>query len=247
MRHMNEFSKTYILTADKCDAQSRMPLWLITTAVIEVATLHANSLGIGYSSLIKHGIGWVLSRLSVEMSRYPGVNEEYTVTTWIESINRLYSDRCFCITDTAGEVVGNVRSVWAAIDIKKRCAADLSFINLDAIPISAGRKCPVARMRPRQVDGRETTGRYTFSFSDLDFNRHVNTVQYVRHILGRFPLERFDACEVARFDISFHKECTYGQEVDFRVHDTPALSVCDIVAADGVPAVTSALTWRPRL
>ena len=247
MTDMNEFSKTYVLTADKCDAQSRMPLWLITTAVIETATLHANALGIGYSDLITHGIGWVLSRLSVEMSRYPGVNEEYTVTTWIESINRLYSDRCFCITDASGAVVGYVRSVWAAIDMRKRCAADLSCLDLDALPIGKDRECPVARMRRAQVDAPESISRYTFNFSDLDFNRHVNTVQYVRHILGRFPLERFDADEVARFDISFHKECRYGQDVDFKVRDTPDLSTCDIVSADSIPAVTSALAWRPRI
>ena len=64
-----EFSHSYQLTAGESDAEGRMPITLLTERIIQVATEHANSLGIGYDALIKKNIGWVLSRLSLEMLR----------------------------------------------------------------------------------------------------------------------------------------------------------------------------------
>ena len=82
-----------MLTAGESDAEGRMPLTLLTERLIENATEHANALGIGYADLLPLGIGWVLSRVSVEMTSWPAINEAYTVTTWIESYNRRFSER----------------------------------------------------------------------------------------------------------------------------------------------------------
>ena len=74
MTKQPQYSHSYILTAGESDAEGRMPLTLVTERVIEVATEHANALNIGYDALIKKNIGWVLSRLSIEMLRYPRIN-----------------------------------------------------------------------------------------------------------------------------------------------------------------------------
>ena len=51
----------YFLTAGECDATGHMPVQLLVSRVIEVATEHANSLNIGYANLQPRGIAWVLS------------------------------------------------------------------------------------------------------------------------------------------------------------------------------------------
>lgn len=245
----SEYSIPCFLTAGETDAEGRMPIWLIVSRVIDAAILHANALGLGYSDLLPLGIGWVLTRLSVEVERYPGINEEYTVTTWIEGYNRLYSDRCFEITDSAGNPVVRARSMWVAMHFDTRTASDLSVIDRSHFVLSQ-RRSPVGRQRKQLPLGAEAaSSAYTFGFSDLDFNRHVNTVQYVRHILNQWPLDRYDACEIARFDIAFHNECHYGDTVDIRhadSDDTPGRSLCEILTPDGRQAVTAAISWRPR-
>ena len=97
-----EFTHCYYLTAGEAGAQSSMPLTLLVQRVIEVATEHANALGIGYATLSVHGIAWVLSKISIEMQRYPDINEDYCLTTWIESYNRRFCDRCFAVTGAPG-------------------------------------------------------------------------------------------------------------------------------------------------
>lgn len=241
----SELSIDCFLTAGETDAQGRMPLWLIASRIIEAATLHANALGVGYADLMPLRMGWVLTRLSIEVVRYPSVNEKYTVTTWIEGYNRLYSDRCFLIADGAGKPVAHVRSMWVAIDMDKRTAADLSKLDREHFVVSE-RRSPVERMGKQPPVGDDAEVRdYTWRFCDIDFNRHVNTVQYIRHILNQWDLDRYDKNEIARFDIAFHNECHYGDTAAFRHADLPdGRSLCEIIDPQGHHAVTAGIRWR---
>ena len=116
------FSEEYFLTPGECNPEQRMPLTLLINRLIEVATLHANQIGIGYEFLRKEKQTWVLSRVAVEMKRYPGVDDTYRISTWVNSISRLFSERDFEITTDSGEVIGHARTVWAVINTEPRQA-----------------------------------------------------------------------------------------------------------------------------
>lgn len=244
MTRQIQFSHTYTLTAGESDAEGRMPLTLVTERVIEVATEHANLLGIGYDTLITKNIGWVLSRLSIEMIRYPVINGHYTLSTWIESYNRHFSERNFVMTDAAGDVLGYMRTVWVAMDFESRTVADLSVLLREAFPV-ANIDCPIAKAAriPSLADECDVD-RYTFRYRDLDFNRHVNTVRYLDLILNHWTLEHYDSHVVRRFDILFHHECHYNDTVELRVEggDGP-VSRCEIVR-DGVRCIAASLQWQ---
>lgn len=244
----SELTLDCFLTAGETDAQGRMPLWLIVSRVIEAATLHANALGVGYAHLLPLRMGWVLSRLAIEVVRYPAPNEPYKVTTWIEGYNRLYSDRCFLFSGADGKPIAHVRSMWVAMDIDKRTAADLSLLDRSHFVVSE-RKCPVLRYsRPAPLADDALSQEYTWRFCDIDFNRHVNTVQYVRHILNQWDMRRYDEREIARFDIAFHNECHYGDSAMLRHADLPdGSSVCVIIDPQGRQAVTSVMQWRKSM
>ncbi len=144
MNRPTEYTNKYTLTAGESNACGRMPLTLVTERIIEVATEHANALGIGYAALITRNIGWVLSRLSIEMTRYPIINEEYSFTTWIESYNRHFSERNFAIHDGSGAIIGYARTVWVAMDFASRTVADLTAFEREAFP-TADLPCPIPK------------------------------------------------------------------------------------------------------
>lgn len=240
----NTLTRNYFLTAGETDAEGKMPISLIIERVIEVATEHANALGIGYAKLIERNVGWVLTRLSIKVDEYPGINEEYSVTTWIEGFNRLYSDRCFCMRDASGRVIAHVRSMWVAIDMAKRTAADLTPY-IDSVPLSPA-TCPIPKLGKMPPLGEDAVSEpYTFKFSDIDFNRHVNTVMYVRHILNQWPLSYFDSYQIAEFDIAFHQECYCGETVDIRLEQSD-LSAHSEIVRDGRRAIACSILFSPR-
>lgn len=237
-------SSTFTFTADQADAQERMPMWLIVSRIIEMATGHANRLGIGYDDLVPRGIGWVLSRMTVEVVKYPPINTDYTFLTWIESLNRHFSERCMVVTDPKGNELMHVRTTWICIDIANRTLAPLDALEIDRFPMP-GKECPVASMRkvrPLPAEAEEMS--YTFTFDDIDINRHVNTVQWVRLILNAFSMDWHNGHEISRFDIAFQHECYYGETVSVRTMTADMTSQCEIIAPSGTRAVTASLTWK---
>ena len=243
----DQYSHHYVLTAGESDAEGRMPLTLITERIIEVATEHANALGIGYDALITKNIGWVLSRLSIEMRRFPRSTDHYTFTSWIESYNRHFSERNFAITDAAGNILGHARTVWVAMDFATRSVADITAFERERFPI-ADLPCPISKTPRIPSPGPEAeVDVYTFRYRDLDFNRHVNTVRYLDLILNHWPLEHFDRMVPARFDIMFHHECRFGDTVELRVGEGPDKcqgDICEIALPDGRKAVTARIFWQ---
>ena len=230
---VNTYSHTYSLTAGECDPESRLPLPLIVSRLIEVATEQANAWGVGYARLKEDGQAWVLSRIAVEMSSYPHVNEQYTVTTWVESYNRHFSERNFAITDGAGREIGYARSVWMVIDIRERTLCDISQLSYISDKVS-DRRCPMA---PLTRLSKVTAGRcedYTFGYIDADSNRHVNSVSYLKLIMNRWSLDFFDTHRIRRMEMAYLKECLGGMTVSVHVDDTDPLDCRVEVEHDGV-------------
>lgn len=239
------YTHHYFLTAGETNAEGRMPLTLLMERVIEIATEHANVLGIGYARLIEEDMGWVLSKVSIEMERYPAINENYTLTTWIEGYNRLFSERNIKVSDGSGRAIGYVRTVWVAMSFSRRCLADLSVFGPLSFPAGT-MECPIANTPRIGSPGADCESEYyTFRYCDVDFNRHVNTVRYIEMILNHWPLEWYDTHRVERFDIIFHRECLYDERVKLVVGpvDEQERQLCEIVRADGSRAVAVAVKW----
>lgn len=194
--------------------EAKMPVPLLVSRLIETATFHANHLDVGFSRLSREGLAWVLSRVSLEMERWPGVNEAYSLTTWVEDVNRHFSQRNFEIK-SGDEILGYASSVWMGIDIEKRQSGDLSLLESMRDVISE-KRCPIDRF-PRislSPDLEVMSGDiYRFRYCDCDFNRHVNTVRYVELLLNEWDLDFYDTHQVKRFDIAFMHEARYGESV----------------------------------
>ena len=238
------YSQTFFLTAGETDARGEMPVTLIVERMIEVATNHANQLGIGFATLSPLGKAWVLLRVGLRMERVPDINSYYTVSTWIESWNRLSSERCFCFTDYEGRVMGYARTVWGTIDVESRTIADLTYL-AERATMCPDRACDVPRVRnhPALPDDRVRIIPYTFVYSDLDFNRHVNTVRYISHIIDCKPLSHYDEWRIGAFEIVFRNECYAGQTVDLFVDDIDTEHTRVDYVRDGQRVITSAITW----
>ena len=238
-----QHTHSYTLTAGESNAEGVMPLTLLVERIIEISTEHANNLNIGYATLIKQNIGWVLSRLSVEMTSLPTINESYTLTTWIESYNRHFSERNIAITGHDGKIFGYARTVWVAMNFATRTVADLNLLDRESFP-TANLACPIEKTpRIASLPDATTNLEYTFKYCDLDFNRHVNTVRYVELLMNRWSLEHYDKFFARRFDITFHRECRYGETVALKYADRDDTSDCMIFNPQNTPSISARFIW----
>ena len=239
------FSADYFLTPGECNGEQRMPLWLLVNRIIEVATLHANSWNAGYRTLKAKNQAWVLSRVAVEMKEFPPVETRYRLTTWVESYNRHFSERNVEIATVDGKILGYARTIWSIIDTETREGCDLSAVDAIRENVESERECPIAKQsRVRAVEHRRES-RYTFRYSDIDFNRHVNSVHYITLLLDQWPLEHYDSHTLRRFEIAYMREGYVGEEVTVGVDDA-ALdnSLAEIVTADGTVLCRARLVFE---
>lgn len=254
-----DLTQTFFLSAGDTNAQGELSLAVLISKIIDIATAHANSLGIGNPSMQHLGYGWVLSRLAVEMKSYPRVNETYSITTWIESWNRHFSVRNFRIAASSGRTLGYATSVWMVLNYVTRENAGTSHLKLDESMIS-GALCPIARPgkhlpisdgvdepRPGAIKATSPAREVTFGYSDLDFYRHVNTVRYVSMLMNSFTLDQMDETVVERLELAFMREGHYGERVrllraDDGLHTLFALSDAD----DGTALLSAELSRLPR-
>lgn len=208
------YTHNYHLTAAQCNAQSELAPSQLVQQIIEVATEHADLLGVGFRDLQRNDNLWVLSRVAFEMKRFPHLLEDYSLTTWIEAYNRHFSERNFEITGADGEVLGYARTIWVAINMQTRRPADLSYISYISKTVS-DHPCPIEKQgKIRPVSPPQIVHEYTFRVSDIDLNRHVNSTRYVELILNQMDLGDFDDYYLHRFEIEYRQEAHYGDTVE---------------------------------
>lgn len=230
---IKEYIHEYFLTASECNAKQQMPFTMLAQRVIEVATEHANILGVGYDEMIKDNLAWVLSRLSIEMTRMPKVNEKYRLITWIENYNRHFSERNMEVQAENGEVLGYIRTIWVAIDMNTRTPGDLSKLESLAVTVS-DRPCPIAkqgRMRPLAECSQRCS--YKFRYSDIDFNMHVNSVKYIELLLNQWSLDFHKTHDISRFEIAYLHEAHFGDDVKVNILQTENVADAEIMGENG--------------
>lgn len=244
----SKFSINYHLTGGETGPEGEMPLALLAARIIEIATLHADSLGVGYKAMISDDQAWVLSRLSIEMERYPKIDEDYSIATWVETFNRRFSERNFEIFDAEGHTIGYARSMWAAINLKTRGFGSLDVVSAIS-DVVIDRACPIEKT-PRLTDP-ETADKslaYTFTYRDLDFNRHVNSVAYIRLLLDAWPLDFHDRYRAKRIDVAYIHEARFGDTVELRCCDDGGATSAVILKPgdEPIPVTRMKISWEKR-
>lgn len=239
-------SKKVFLTAAMCNAQLELPLSSFTQMVIDIATEHANILDIGYTRMLRDNATWVLSRLVVEMERFPRYNETFSITTWILTLNKYYSDRAIRFDDENGNPIGFVRTTWVAIDVNTRRPVNLNSLFPDGVPMPEIDFPIEPQPRIARIDLPQAVRSHTFLTADIDCNRHVNTNRYVEQIINQWDLAFYDDNRICRFDVTFHAEALFGEAVTLQSTLTGSDATVEIINSQGRLCTAAAILFEKR-
>jgi acyl-ACP thioesterase len=210
---MNKPEKTgvfhFVTESWLLDFRGRMTVPMIGNWLLHAASGHASQRGFGFRDMTERHIAWVLSRLAIEIDRYPAMSEPVTLYTWIDEVGRLFTGRCFELADSAGLPVIRARSVWAAIDLQTRRPTPLDVEGLSVYV--SDRPCPMERPGKIVPVENQTEGiPCQVKYSDLDINGHINSIKYMEHLLDLFEPDLFREKEIRRFEIAYLSEGRYG-------------------------------------
>ena len=244
MSKIGEFhfvSESYLL-----DFRGRVTIPMMGNYLLHASSTHAEQRGFGFNAMASQGCAWVLSRMVIEMKSYPTMLQPFTITTWVEDANKLFTSRCFAIRNAEGEAMGYCRTLWAAIDLESRKPTDLARLDNNLHSFIVDEPCPIEKPGKIQAAEKDTEGEpYKVRYSDLDVNGHFNSIKYIEHLLDMSDLSMFADKEVSRFEIAYMAEGKYGMEMFLHKKEIDPLryvtSICD---KDGKAICRAEITWK---
>lgn len=225
----------YTLCTWDCDSSSRLTAAAAFNFCQETAGKHAQDLGVGNEYMAANGIAWILSRMSLVVERRPRWGEQVRVRTWPRGTERLFARRDYEMADSSGTVFARGRSAWLVLDLAaRRPRRPESFA--EGLPVNEGRDALPDGIKSLDVrTDLLPAGIRTASYSDLDYNGHVNNARYIQWIQDVLdPGAQTDAA-------GFRVDISYLSEV--RLDDSVSL-LCSSAREEGAAGSRFALEGR---
>lgn len=220
------YKTSYKVRIADANTHAHLKLTALFEMLQEAATEHAQKLGVDFGQLQPLGLGWVLSKMSIELEKLPMWNERVFIKTWPSVRDRITTCREFVAQDANKARLFTARSQWAIFDIRTRRLARLDKIRLwDKIDDKFANNSTFEKHLRRPSPEAHGVRCYTRK-DDIDLNGHVNNSVYIALALQPVPTEFVDAHEPKRIQIAFLEEIRpedtvlskYEQDASTTVH-----------------------------
>jgi len=226
-------SYDYRIEPQDVDFTLRASAASVINYMLNVAGIDAHNKGFGVDVLQGQSVTWVLSRLAVEIDEQPRQYDNTTIDTWVNDFNRLSSTRNFRMR-CGDRVVASGVSQWCMFNMETRQAVDMSMLKDVYMRAMVDHPSPIAMpARLRAIEPATTMSRPVV-YSDIDFNRHVNTLRYIDLIFDMLPLELIENNHGMRIDLNFLAEARYGETLSVGGKNACAVWSIDVMPADKV-------------
>ncbi|MEN8121725.1 MAG: acyl-ACP thioesterase domain-containing protein [Bacteroidota bacterium] len=180
----------------------------------EIAGNHANANGFGYKQMIDNGHIWVLTRLKMEIHKFPVWAEEINVSTWVVNREKFFSRRDFQIHSQNNELLVSASSGWMLLDLKTKRPKLVDSIEMD-IPMHPEKLAINGEFsKIETVSLIDAKNDYLVRYSDLDIANHLNNVIYTRILLDSYSYDWRKSKVPKSFEINYLVEAVYADELE---------------------------------
>lgn len=205
----------FTIDAYLSDFRGNATLSMIGGFMLQVATKHANERGFGYATMTEGQRAWVLSRMAIELSEYPKNDTVFEIQTWVASVNKLFTERHFAFFDETGKNIGYAKSIWACIDLSTRRPTNVLELERLSDYIVKDQECPIEGLKKiLPIKEEVSIQSFDIKYSDIDINKHLNSMKYIEYFVDLFTLDDFKQAEIKRFEINYISEARYGEKID---------------------------------
>ena len=214
---MNELKSAwideYLIHSYEVDKDSCLSIVSAINYFQESAWRNAEALGVGYNDLATKSRFWILSRMYVEMYRYPLWGDTIQVETWPKGIENLFALRDFRFKSADGkELFGAGVSAWLIIDGNTHRLQRIEQVceGIPRYPHSA-----LEHKLGKIVTAKTLTSqaRVIVGHTDIDVNNHVNNVSYLNWAVNYLPLES-DGLTVRSAELNFLSEARLRSPIE---------------------------------
>ena len=209
------FEQEILIPPSACDYSGRLGYAGAFAVLMDLATEHAEHLGIGLAAMRAKQRFWVTVRTKIIFHERPAVSEAVRLITWPEKPGAVRCNRSYEIRRGDNLLIAG-RTEWAVMNTEANTiapAADLFPAELDFVTTPALSE-PFVRI-PARFDDMEPFAKYTVRSTDIDLGGHMNNAAYPRALFGAFSIKELEAMQARSIDLIFRAPCYEGEKLDF--------------------------------
>ena len=234
----NFHQKEFTVLTSHCDASARLSITETFNQFMDIASDHAQLLGVGYHDMSAKGVFWFIARSRVRFYRRPLILEQARLETWPAAPGRVRCERYYTL-HSGEELLAEGRTEWAVMNLEtgKVVASAASGYPTD-LQHRDEVVCPGPFRRfADDFTPEEKVASLTVRPSDIDMGQHVNNVIYLRYLLDTFPVAQQKELQVREIELSYKTACFEGETLDIYRRKTEEGYLFAICHADGSTAV----------
>ena len=208
------FTRKQTITPGLCDASGRLGYTDTFRLFQDVASEHAERMGLGGVAMQKRHAFWMTVRTRVHFYRRPWMMQEVDLTTWPMAPGKMRCDRCYRLL--GGEtLLAEGRTEWCVYDTQANAVRsteglfDPETVFSDALLLPD----PYARFRHDFTDENRACT-HVVRASDIDVGRHMNNVAYLRMLMDSFSVSEQEKLRITEMEILFCMPCFEGEKLD---------------------------------
>lgn len=147
----------------------------------QIAEDNSEALGFGYNALIARNCVWILSRMQIRVVRMPRFKEKVSFETWHSGTMGPLFIRDYEMRSTEGSPLVIANSAWAIMDLDSRAVQrpDRFDIPMESLGRASELDSIPSKVRIPSDAVLEGSFEHTASYSDVDYNHHVNNARYI--------------------------------------------------------------------
>ena len=244
---MNLFSENHCVRSYHTNKYSKASLTSLFDFMLDAAWGHAQVLDWGYDKLQSNNLFWVLSRMYIEVERYPDWQEEIIVKTWPAGTDGMFAYRNFLIETKSGELILKASSSWLILNLETKKIFLLRAYK-DTFPkLESPGHCRL----PQKIKPAKHPDKLFFNpvlFSELDLNKHFNSVKALERVLDDFGTDFLDVNEPFKVEVNYLKEGMQGDSLTVIHHQQSENKFCSGIVreSDKADLFTVEIEWRRR-
>ena len=236
---------TYTITVQPADVDFSLRASIVSMIgyILDTAGVDADAKGFGVKKINAENHSWVLSRMAIDVYRLPSKYEKIHITTWVNDYGRLLTTRNFTVNDENNRRIFAAITQWAMIDLSTRQPVDLRLVDeyekhlcSDPSPVTIPRK--IAAINPVQINTHKVV------YSDIDFNRHVNSLRYFTLMLDLLPIESLSNTKPAHIEVNFLHEAQYGDTLSVGYEQHNSAWIFEIKNQHNIAICRASIKWE---
>ncbi|KAM7253994.1 hypothetical protein ACFE04_031676 [Oxalis oulophora] len=231
------YRQTVVIRSSEVGADKNATIECILNLLQETAINHLRTSGLvgdGFGvtpGMLENNLIWIVTKLSVEIDKYPTWDEVLEVDTWLRPSGKNGVQKDWIITNlVTGEVLGRATSNWMMMNEKTRRLSKIpEEVKAEISPFFLEKKDEIAQKKiEKLVDAKYINNNLKPKRSDIDMNHHVNNVKYSNWMLEAIPETILEECQLSSIILEFRRECGVSETIQ---------SLCQPDEDNGVPEV----------